>query len=499
MGEEKVTRRDFLKLATATTVGAVVGGVVGGTVGGYLAPSPPVTPVVLPAPIPPYMPARVPKPAPVPPGARVPIAISKFGENTPEAFDAALKSLIDSAGRDKFVELVSGKSVLIKCNWNDPVLFLCKEEEDNPAANLGAHTSPYLITAMAKAVRDAGARKVVLGESPAFATYTWCYENMVLRAKDYLKLPKEVEELKFLEKADFDNQKQYLVNVPNPYAQTKIVIPAAIREADVIISTSRLKTHFMGRVSLNLKQFVGAVPGSASSSGAGECKSWKDWQDLQKKFYDASMKDKKAMAGSFGKGRHHGTSVTKFRELAGAGLEVITEDGRKNAIMFPEYDMWLGAEISDNVEAVGGINFSVIGAECCLEGEGPLYTGPSGPFMSRPVDMKERVGSYLLIGGFDPVACDAVGARVQGWSAEELMAWPGIPQLHFASMKGLGTFDLNNIEVHGLGPTPVAATSIAVPNARFIKAERENFLWKAEWLPAYEKYGEPKILPELQA
>ncbi|MEM1545207.1 MAG: hypothetical protein QXY40_06965 [Candidatus Methanomethylicia archaeon] len=167
--------------------------------------------------------------------------------------------------------------------------------------------------------------------------------------------------------------------------------------------------------------------------------------------------------------------------------------------MFPEYDMWLGAEIADNVEAVGGIDFLVIAAEYGLEGEEPLYTGPSGPFMSHPVNMKGRIGSYLLIGSFDPVACDAVGARVQGWSAEQLLAWPGIPQLHFVSMKELGTFDLSYMEVRGLGPKPVPATSIDISNARFIPAEQENFLRKNEWLPALEKYGELCIFPELQA
>lgn len=489
MGQEKpaVTRREFLRLATASGVGAVVGGAIGGAIGGYVAPRPVVAP-----PIPPYMPARVPRPPPVPPGARTPVAISKFAENTQAGFDKALKSLIDSLGRDKFVRMVDGKSVLLKTNWNDPTLVAWPE--DSPTGNLACHTTPYLIAAMAKAVRDAGARKVALGESCATATYSWSYDKMYLRGRENLGLPEEVEELAFLEKADFNNQTQYLVDVPNPYATPKIVVPGGIREADVIVSLSRLKTHRMGRVSLNLKNFIGGVPSSATSDAAGEVKDWSGWQEWEKRFNDAPYKEKKSLGLKIVKTRLHGLGVAKFRELAGSGLVQVTKDAYRNNIMFPEYDVWLGAQISDAVEAFGGVDFAIIGAEYGLEGEGPVLNPKS-----FPVNMKDRVGSYLLIGGFDPVACDAVGARVIGWSAAELNSWPGISTLHFCSMKGMGTLDLDQIEVLGLGPTPVPATSPDVPNGWFIRSPWENHWWHEWWLPALEKYGEPSILSGLKA
>jgi len=74
--------------------------------------------------------------------------------------------------------------------------------------------------------------------------------------------------------------------------------------------------------------------------------------------------------------------------------------------------MYQGAEIADCLEVFGGIQLSIITAEYGLEGKTPVFQPKS-----FPVDMKERLGSYMLIGSFDPVACDVVGARIISWGS----------------------------------------------------------------------------------
>ncbi|MEM1545478.1 MAG: DUF362 domain-containing protein [Candidatus Methanomethylicia archaeon] len=492
MSSSSTSRREFIKLATTVLGGAIVGGLIGGYTGAYSAPKPPLEVGFNP----PYRPVKIPTPPPTPPGARTLVAISKFNENTPEAFEAAVKNLINTLGRDKFNKLVSGRTVLLKVNWVDP--FLVSWSEDPPNAKVGrlaAHTPPYLIVAVAKAVRDAGARRVIIGESSAFSTFSSAYEVLYLRGKEYMELPKEVEELKFVELADFNNQKQYLVDVPNPYAMYKVVMPTAIREADVIISLSRLKTHRMARITAGLKNLsVGGIPSSATSPAAANAGDWKKWQEFEKKFNDASYKDKKTIGSDFVKTRLHGASSYYFPKLAGSALPTISKNGFINAVMPPEYAMYQGAEIADCLEVFGGIQLSIIAAEYGLEGEAPVFQQKS-----FPVDMKERLGSYMLIGSFDPVACDVVGARIIGWGPQEIMSWPGIPGLHFCSMKGLGVMDPAQIEVRGLKETPIPASSVDMPSAMFLRSPWDTVWWSDWWLPDLKKYGEPRILSGLEA
>ena len=426
------------------------------------------------------------------------VAIAKFKDIKPDIIENAVNNIINMLNRDLFTQLVNGKAVLIKPNWASPVLVGFPNYwpiERYATSLLANHTNPYVITAIAKTVRDAGARRVIIGESPALSPFTYAYENLYVNAKNTMNLQEEVEVPEFIEIADFNNEKQYIVKVNTPYTLDKVIVPQTVMEVDVIISVARLKTHRMARITAGLKNMaLGGVPGSASSEAAAEAGSWRKWIEFEKMFIDLPISEKKKLALKLTKSRLHGASIKHFPEKAGRELQIIEKNGYRNAIMFPEYDLWEGAEISDLLEAQGGIDFTIVCADYGVEGEGP-HIGEK----AFPVNIMERVGSYLLIGGFDPVACDAVTARIMGWSNDEINAWPGIPALHFCSMKRMGISDLSRIKVLGLVDKFIQASSLDIPNTTFMRAPWENRWWWERWLPAIHKYGEPEILPELKA
>lgn len=426
------------------------------------------------------------------------VAITKFKDIKPDTIEDAVSNIINMLNKNHLIQLVNGRTVLIKPNWASPVLVGFPSYwpiEKHSISLLANHTNPYVITAIAKIVRDAGARRVILGESPALSPLTYAYEKLYVYAKDTMNLPEEVEVPEFIELADFNNEKQYIVDVQNPYTLDKVIVPQTVMNVDVTISVARLKTHRMARITAGLKNMaLGGVPSSASSEAAAEAGAWRKWREFEEIFMDLPIGEKKRIALKFVKSRLHGASVKYFPERAGKGLQVVEENGYRNAIMFPEYDLWEGAEVADLLEAQGGIDFTLVCADYGVEGEGP-HIGEK----AFPVNMLERVGSYLLIGGFDPVACDAVTARIMGWSMNEINTWPGIPALHFCSMKEMGVNDLSRIKVLGLTDKPIQASSLELPNATFMRAPWENRWWWERWLPAVYRYGEPKILPELKA
>jgi uncharacterized protein (DUF362 family) len=73
------------------------------------------------------------------------------------------------------------------------------------------------------------------------------------------------------------------------------------------------------------------------------------------------------------------------------------------------------------------------------------------------VNIKERSGSFLILAGTDTVAVDAVGAHITRQVPERLA------QLRFASAKGLGTRDIDKIQVVG-----ERLEDVAVPMRTFI-------------------------------
>jgi uncharacterized protein (DUF362 family) len=121
-------------------------------------------------------------------------------------------------------------------------------------------------------------------------------------------------------------------------------------------------------------------------------------------------------------------SVPKLKIHGGAGVTL----GLKNMMgaMTPKGSMHDGSLSKNIADLASVVKPSVTVIDGIIAGEGHETRG-------KPVKMD------LVIAGTDPVAVDAVGAAVMGVSPET------VKHLRHAEEKGLGTCDLNQIEVVG--------------------------------------------------
>jgi uncharacterized protein (DUF362 family) len=139
---------------------------------------------------------------------------------------------------------VQGKRVLVKPNLVDVV-------DGHPAT-----TAPEVVGAVLDLLHDLGAARVVVGDGPAFrreaasvVTATGLDGVLARRGIPFIDLnyddPKPVP----LRDGWFTNHHQ-------------LWLPRHVREAELIVSVPRLKTHHWTRVSLSLKNLIGVVPGA---------------------------------------------------------------------------------------------------------------------------------------------------------------------------------------------------------------------------------------------
>jgi uncharacterized protein (DUF362 family) len=85
-------------------------------------------------------------------------------------------------------------------------------------------------------------------------------------------------------------------------------------------------------------------------------------------------------------------------------------------------------------------DLAIVDCSICLEGDGP-NTAPFGRGLS--VDMKERLGSWLMLAGTDLVAVDATAARIMGHDPAD------IKQFALAQEQGFGEIREDAIEIVG--------------------------------------------------
>lgn len=249
----------------------------------------------------------------------------------------------------------------------------------------GECTKPEIIVAAAEACLQAGAAKVIIGDGSQMPTFEWKYATYIDGSTN---LVQEVERLNSDYNAEvslacLETASPDWVEVPSR-TMGSIAVYSLAANADKIISIPVAKTHCWAQLTLSLKNFIGVTP-------------------IER--YGVFLPD-----GYWDRGQSFDHSST--RSIAQVYLDIA-------AGLQPDLAI---------------VDFSI-----GVEGDGPTV----GPEWGRPVDMRDRLGSWLVLASTDLVAADATAARIMDHNVDD------ITQLTMAHNMGLGTIAEEAIEIIG--------------------------------------------------
>jgi uncharacterized protein (DUF362 family)/ferredoxin len=168
------------------------------------------------------------------------VAIIRCGAYESEQVYAALRLAVEAAPSPD----VSGKTVLLKPN----IVF------DSPPEK-AIVTHPVFLEAAIRLVRDLGASRILVGDSPGLQRPNFTAKLSGLGA---------VAERMGAEWVDFTRERYEL---PCPQGKTvrQFSVTAAVRDADCIISLPKLKTHQLMYYTGAMKNIFGLIPSVAKS------------------------------------------------------------------------------------------------------------------------------------------------------------------------------------------------------------------------------------------
>ncbi len=274
-----------------------------------------------------------------------------------------------------------GETVFIKPNFVSFNLAETRECFKN-----GECTKPEILIATAEECLKAGAKEVIIGDGSQKITYDWKYSytldgrtNLVEEAARLSALYNGNVFLSCLE-ADYPGDYE----IPSRTAHGKLFISNIYKKADKIISIAVAKTHNYAQLTLGLKNFIGVL--SIAKYGVL----------INNSYWDR------------GGGIDHSTVTV----LSQAFLDVV-------AAKKPDLTI---------------IDFSI-----GVEGDGPT----AGFGYGRTVNVKDRLGSWLMLASKDIMAADATAARVMNHHV------PYIKQLTMGYDMGLGEINEESIEMIG--------------------------------------------------
>ena len=299
--------------------------------------------------------------------------------------DSMTRDAIEAVGGMASV-VNEGETVFIKPNF---VTF--PWAQSNNCFHKGECTKPEILIATAEECLKAGAKEVIIGDGSQMKTFDWKYsytlDGSTNLVEEIARLNGKYDGKISLSCLEVDNPCNY--KIPSIIRPDGILLVSNIYEkADKIISIPVAKTHRWSQLSLALKNFVGVL--SITEYGADLGTYW-DRGQLQL--------NSKAINHS---------SVTTISQ---AFLDVVAARKPDLAI----------------------IDFSI-----GIEGNGPS-TGEGG----ITVNVKNRLGSWLVLAGKDIMATDATAARVMNHHV------PNIKQLTMGYNMGLGEINEESIEMIG--------------------------------------------------
>jgi uncharacterized protein (DUF362 family) len=168
--------------------------------------------------------------------------ISRVAIRRVENYGGDLCGVVEETLRE-FMLSIAGKSVLLK-----PNLVL-----GDPQSVINTH--PALIRAVRETFLRLGAKRVLIGEGPAHERDTQAVLDAI-RLKDFLgPLDDSFVDL------NLDDVRKVALRTRASKLRS-LFLPAAVLDADIVVSMPKMKTHHLSGVTLSLKNLFGIVPGS---------------------------------------------------------------------------------------------------------------------------------------------------------------------------------------------------------------------------------------------
>jgi len=293
--------------------------------------------------------------------------------------DSMARDVIDALGGIQKV-VNQGETVFIKPNF---VTFPWAQY--NNCFNIGECTKPEILIAVAEECLKAGASEVIIGDGSQMPNFEWKYAKTF---DDSTNLMQEASKLGTqysgeVTLACLEKDSPEWTEVPSRTYLGKIAISSLVANADKIISIPVAKTHSWAQLTLSLKNFVG---------------------------------------------------ITSLERYAHWVSDSYWDRGKVFDHSSPQA---IGQIYLDIVDAIRP-DLAIIDFSIGIEADGPT-TGSGG----KTVNMKDRLGPWLLLASTDLMAADATAARIMSHDVEN------IKQLTMGFDMGLGEIRKDSIDIVG--------------------------------------------------
>jgi uncharacterized protein (DUF362 family) len=323
---------------------------------------------------------------------------------------ATLATMFDQIGG--LDRIVKGKTVTIKLNLTgSPGLrFKCRP------LGVTHYTHPKLVGATAYLMGRAGAKRIRFVES-GWALSGPLEEYMLDSGWNVRALASAAPNVEFENTNNLGKGKRYArLKVPGtPYVFPAFDLNHAFEETDVFVSMAKLKNHETCGVTLSLKNCFGNTPAAIYGDDAGK---------------------------------------DEPNEKPASGREAVCHSGKRQPSRSAPQEINFGSNhdpgyrvphIVADMVAARPIDLAIIdGIESMAGGEGPWIR-------SKPLRL---VQPGVLIAGTNPVTTDAVATAVMGYDPRADRGTAPFTTcdntLILAELHGIGTTDLNRIEVRGV-------------------------------------------------
>jgi uncharacterized protein (DUF362 family) len=296
-----------------------------------------------------------------------------------DLYDMTRDLLGEMGGIDKIVQ--QGETVFIK-----PNMVTLPWAPGHNCFALGECTKVEILVTVAEECLKAGASEVIIGDGSQMYTFDWA---AAVTLDGSTNLVDEAARLNAAYPGNIslcclETQSPSWVEVPSITPMGNILISGWLSEADRIISIPVAKTHCWAQLTLALKNFIGV------------------------------------------------TSMERYAQQLPAGH---WDRGFGLDHNSPQAISQIFLDVVDAVRP----DLTIIDFSIGVEGDGPT----TGGSMGRPVNLKNRLGSWLLLGSTDIIAADATAARVMSHNAH------ATHQLRMGYDMGLGEVYEASIELKG--------------------------------------------------